>query len=326
MDDVLVKRQKVSETEKTVGMKTRIKSTLKSIAVNWQLYLIILLPLTYLIVFKYLPMYGLQIAFREYKIKAGFTGGEFVGLKYLIKFFTSFDFKRIFFNTIGLSLYQLVLSFPFPIILALALNYARSKRFKKTAQMLTYVPYFISVVVIVALTQQFLSPRTGIVNQMIVAFGGEPIFFLSKPEYFKSIYVVSTIWQITGYSAIIYLSALSAIPPSLHEAATVDGASKWQRIWHIDIKGITPTIVILLILNVGRIMNIGFEKVLLFQNPLIESSAEIISTYVYKVGLTSSLPNYSYATAIGLFSSVINLVLILTVNQIARKLGESSLW
>lgn len=319
MDEVVMEQKK-----KQLSLKAQM--LWKKIKVNWQLYLVVLLPITYLIIFKYLPMFGLQIAFRDYSYTKGFSGSPFVGLKHINRFLTSYDFKRIFMNTIGLSVYQLIITFPFPIILALALNYAKNKRFKKAAQMLTYIPYFISVVVIVALVQQFLSTRTGIINQAIVAFGGEPINFLSKPGYFKTIFVSSTVWQVTGYNAIIYLSALSAIPPSLHEAATVDGASKWQRMWHIDIKGIQPTIIILLILQVGRIMSIGFEKVLLFQNPLIESSAEIISTYVYKVGLSSSMPNYSYATAIGLFSSIINLILILSVNRIAKKLGESSLW
>lgn len=293
---------------------------------NWQLYVLIFLPFVYVIVFHYLPMYGLLIAFKNYNLAKGIWGSEWAGISHFTRFFGSYDFVLVLKNTLGLSLYNLGVGFPAPIILALSLNYLRNRRFKKLVQMVTYAPHFISVVVLVGIVVQLLSVHTGIVNQMIEAITGKQINFLGEPLYFKSIYVWSGIWQQIGWGSIIYLAALSAIDPHLHEAAVMDGASKLQRIWHIDIAGIMPTIVVLLILDVGQIMNVGFQKVLLLQNQLNLEASEVIDTYVYKVGIISGIPNYSYATAIGLFKSLIGLILIVSVNKIARKVSDTSLW
>ena len=292
----------------------------------WQLYVLFLLPLLYIIIFKYYPMYGAKIAFRVFRFTDGITSSPWVGIKHFERFFNSHDFLNLMKNTLGISIYSLVAGFPFPIILAIMLNYTRNAYFKKTVQMVTYAPYFISTVVMVSMVLQFLSPRVGIINVIREIMGLDRVNFMGVPEYFKSVYVWSGIWQGTGYGAIIYLAALSSIDPTLHEAAIVDGANKFQRIWYIDLPGIIPTAVILLILSTGQILNTGFEKILLMQNPMNTRTSEVIDTYVYKVGLASKTINYSYPTAVGLFKSVVNLFLIVVVNRIAKKKSYSSLW
>lgn len=314
------------ESSGTIALSGEKQGRWKLIKKNYQLYLIILLPVIYVLVFNYYPMYGAQIAFRDYVPTKGIWGSEWVGLDNFTRFFKRQDAWRIIGNTLSLSIYQLIAGFPIPIILALSLNSARDGMFKKTVQTVTYAPHFISVVVMVGIVMQFLAPRTGIINKIIEILGGTPTNFMGEPEYFRSIYVWSGVWQTTGWGSIIYLAALAGIDPSLHEAAIVDGASRFQRILHIDIPGIMPTAIILLIMNTGQIMNIGFEKVFLMQNPLNLRTSEIISTYVYKVGLASSAGDFSYSTAIGLFNSVINFVLIVAVNQIAKRVTETSLW
>lgn len=291
-----------------------------------QLYLLMLFPLAYIIIFRYVPMYGAQIAFRDFKPVSGIWRSDWIGFHYFIRFFDSYEFWEIMRNTISLSVYQLVASFPFPILLALSLNYVINNRFKKMVQMITYAPHFISVVVIVGIVVMILDPRIGLANEVIKLFGGDPVNFMGRANYFQSIYVWSGIWQNTGFACIIYLAALAGIDPTLHEAAVMDGASKMRRIWHIDLPGILPIIVILLILDVGRMLEIGFEKVLIMQNPTNLSTSEIIDTYVYKVGLASQAINFSYASAIGLFKNIINLILLIAVNRIARKMGQASLW
>ena len=293
---------------------------------NYQLYLIILLPIAYFIIFKYIPMYGAQIAFKNYMASQGIWGSSWIGLKNFVKFFNSYQFSRVMKNTVSLNFYQLVAGFPMPILLALSLNNTDAIRFKKITQMVTYAPHFISTVVMVGIIMQFLSPRFGVVNMIVKALGANPVSFMGEPKMFKSIYVWSGVWQHAGWGTIIYLAALASIDPTLHEAAIVDGASKLQRTIHIDVPGILPTAVIILILNTGRIMNVAFQKVFLMQNPLNLEASEVITTYVYKTGIAASLPNYSYAAAIGLFNSVVNLVLILAVNTLAKKFGETSLW
>lgn len=298
----------------------------KRIIENWQLYALILLPFLYVAVFHYVPMYGLQIAFKHYIIPKGITGSDWAGFVHFDRFFNSYDFVRIIRNTFELSFYNLAVGFPAPIVLALSLHYLMRRRFKKLLQLVSYAPHFISVVVLVGIVVQLLSVRTGILNHALAFFTGEQINVLGEPAYFKSIYVWSGVWQQMGWGSIIYLAALSSIDPQLHEAAVMDGASKVRRIWHIDLPGILPTVVVILILDIGRIMNIGFQKVLLLQNQLNLESSEIIDTYVYKVGILSGIPNYSYAAAIGLFKSVIGLVLIVAANRIARKVNDTSLW
>lgn len=291
---------------------------------NYQLYLFLLPTLIYFAVFSYIPMYGVTIAFKSFKPHLGIMGSPWVGFANFERFFNADSFWPLIRNTTALSLYQLVASFPAPIVLALLLNYARSGRFKKVVQTVTYAPHFISTVVIVGMLAVFLSPQTGVVNGAIKALGGDPVLFMADSGWFRSIYVWSGVWQSAGWGTIIYLAALAGIDPGLHEAAIVDGASKLRRIWHVDLPGIAPTIVILLILNMGNIMSVGFEKAFLMQNALNLSSSEIITTYVYKVGLLSS--QYSFSSAVGLFNSIINLVMLILVNRVARRLGQSSLW
>ncbi len=299
------------------------KNTIRTIKRHWQLYLILLLPLAYLIIFKYKPILGAQIAFRDYNFKDGIWDSPFVGLKHFKTFFVSPQFSRLMVNTLGLSIYGIVIGVFPPIILAVALNYVRIKWFGKTVQMVTYMPYFISSVLIVGIMMQLLS-LTGPVNSVIQSLNGEAVHFMGEPKLFKTLYVFSDVWQKTGYNAVIYISALAAVDQELHEAATVDGANIWHRIRYIDIPSILPTAVILLIMSCGHILTMGYEKVLLLQNDLNLAASDIISTYVYRVGLTSM--QYSYSTAIGIFQSVVSLVMLLAVNKISDKVSETSLF
>ena len=293
---------------------------------SWQLYLLLLLPLIWLAVFQYYPMYGAQIAFRDFLPGDNMWQAKWVGVDNFIRFFQSVMFSRLMINTLSLSLYSLVVSFPIPIIFALSLNQLRAGLFKQSVQMVSYAPYFISTVVLVGMLLQILDLRHGPVNLALTALGQTPIMFMGDASLFPSIYVWSGVWQYTGFSAVIYLAALATVDPALHEAAVVDGASRLQRIWHIDLPGIMPTAITLLILNMGQVINVGFEKVYLMQNPLNTQISEVISTYVYKVGLIGGITNYSYAAAIGLFNSVIGLVLLVAANQVMKKLTDSSLW
>lgn len=299
-------------------------SPLKKIRRHWQLYLIILLPLLYIIIFKYVPMYGVQIAFKNFRVSKGIFGSEWVGLEHFIIFFTSPSSLKIIMNTLVISIYGIAAGFPFAILLALALNETSSQLYKKSVQMITYAPYFISTVVLVALLLQVLDSRNGIISQILVVLGGKPQNLLGNPSLFKSIFVWSGVWQTTGYSAIIYLAALSSINVELYDASKIDGASKLQKVWHIDLPGIAPTIIILLIMNLGYAMSVGFEKVYLMQNPLNLETSEVISTFVYRVGLLQN--NYGFSTAVNLFNSVVNLILLSVVNLFAKKFGETSLW
>jgi ABC-type polysaccharide transport system permease subunit len=303
------------------GRRARL---LKRLRQSWRLYVLLAPSLLYLLVFKYVPMYGVQIAFRDYNVIEGFTGSTWVGLGHLERFVSSYNFWLILRNTLVLNLYQLAAGFPLPIVLALALNYVGRNWFKKTVQMVSYAPYFISTVVMVGIILQFLHPEIGLMNQILRQMGLEPIHFMGHPEYFMSIYVWSGVWQYVGFGSIIYLAALTSIDPTLHEAAIVDGATKLQRIWHIDVPALIPTITILLILAVGNIMNVGFEKVLLMQTSLNKTASQVIQTYVYEVGLVQA--QYSFSAAVGLFNSVINLILLLAFNWFARRFTETSLW
>ncbi len=288
------------------------------------LYLLLLPAVLYALIFLYAPMGGVLIAFKDYSPVKGIIGSPWVGLKYFMKFFNAYNFNQIFFNTLSLSVYNLIAQFPIPILFALLLNQMRQRRFRKVVQTVSYAPHFISMVVLVGMLNVFLSPSTGIVNILIKSLGGDAVYFLGKADLFRPVYVWSGVWQDTGRSAIIYIAALSSIEQELHEAAMVDGASKLQRTLYIDIPGIMPTAVIMLILNLGRIMSVGFEKAYLMQNTLNIASSEIISTYVYKVGLLNA--QFSLSTAIGLFNSVISCVLVISVNFIARRYSDTSLW
>lgn len=291
---------------------------------HWQLYLLVIPPVLYFIIFKYLPMANAVLAFKNYNVVKGIWGSPWVGTQYFEMFFRNPAFATLIKNTLYISFYQLIVGFPIPILLALALNEVKSARFKKTVQMVTYAPYFISTVVMVSIIMLFLSPRLGIVNTITGALGFEAVNYLGEPGMFRTIYVLSDVWQTMGYSAVIYLAALAGVDPSLYEAAKVDGANRFQKILNVDLPGILPAAVIILILSVGNIMALGFEKMYLLQNPLNLSTSEIISTYVYKIGLLNA--NYSFATAVGLFNSLINLVLLLVVNAIAKRASNTSLW
>lgn len=293
---------------------------------SWQLYLLLLLPLAWLAVFQYYPMYGAQIAFRDFLPGDNMFAAEWVGLENFERFFNSVMISRLLINTLTLSLYSLAVGFPIPIIFALSLNQLRAGTWKQSVQMVSYAPYFISTVVLVGMLLQFLDLRHGPVNMLLNALDQKPLHFMGDAKMFQSIYVWSGVWQYTGFNTVIYLAALSTVDPALHEAAVVDGANRLQRIWHIDMPGIMPTAITLLILNMGQVINVGFEKVFLMQNPLNTVVSEVISTYVYKVGLIGGITNYSYASAIGLFNSLVGLVLLVTANQLMKKLTDSSLW
>ena len=291
---------------------------------HWQLYLIMVPGLLYFLVFKYIPMANAVIAFKNYSVVLGIWGSPWAGFKHFELFFSNPVFWELLQNTLGLSLYALIVGFPIPIILAVCLNEVRDGLFKRSVQMVTYAPYFISTVVMVSMIMLLFSPRLGVANLGLQKLGFEPINFLGRPDIFPSIYVWSGVWQTTGYAAIIYLAALSGVDPTLYEAARVDGASRLQKIRNIDLPSIMPVAVIILILTVGSLLAIGFEKVYLLQNPLNLSSSEIIATYVYKIGLLNA--NFSFATAVGLFNSVINMALLLLVNWFARRITDNGLW
>lgn len=302
-----------------------INNLKKSIRKNWDLYLLFLPVLTFFIIFRFLPMYGLQIAFKDFSPFKGIAASSWVGFKHFERFFRSYYFTRLLKNTLGISVYYLVVGFPVPIIFALMLNEVKSKYFKKTLQMVTYAPHFLSTVVLVGMLTVFLSPRTGIVNLILQSvFKIGPISFMTEPAWFKTIYVFSGIWQNFGWQSIIYIAVLASVPVELYEAATMDGATKLQRIRYIMLPAILPTAIILLIMSTGRVMNIGFEKVFLMQNEVNMEASDIISTYVYTAGLLEG--QYSFSSAVGLFKSVINFILILSVNKISKKVTNTSLW
>lgn len=296
----------------------------KNIKKNWQLYLFMLPALLFFIIFHYGPMYGIQIAFKDYIPSLGIWGSPWVGFKHFEKFFNSYYFSDLLKNTLTISIYELVVGFPLPIILALLLNEAKNGPFKRLTQTITYAPHFISVVVIVGMLVSFLSPSTGLINHILEALGFQRHAFLEDPRWFKTVYVLSGVWQSMGWNSVIYMASLAGVDPQLHESAMIDGANRWQRIRDINIPALIPTIVILLILNMGSIMSMGYEKILLMQNPLNMASSNVIATFTYQQGLLDA--QYSYAAAVGLFNSVINAILLLTVNKIASKVSQVSLW
>ena len=273
--------------------------------------------------FNYLPMYGVQIAFRDFSPSQGIQGSPWVGLLNFQKFFNSFQSKNLIWNTVSLSLYSLIAGFPFPIILALMVNQIRVKRFKQVLQVVTYLPHFISLIVVVGMITDF-SMTSGLFNDIIVFFGGERSPLLQNPALYRTIYVLSDIWQQVGWGSIIYLSALSGVDAQLYDAASIDGAGRFQKLLHVTLPGIMPTIITMLILRIGNLMSIGYEKTILLYNPSTYDTADIISSYVYRVGLLEQ--GWSYSTAIGLFNSVINLILLVLANKLSKKLADTSLW
>ena len=323
MSTIQVDDYKVS-SQPAIIKTSQFKLARKSFRRHWQLYLLVLPSVAYFIIFKYIPISNAVIAFKDYNVVQGIWGSEWIGTKNFQAFFENPVFWTLLQNTFFLSVYAIVVGFPIPIILALCLNEIRNGVFKRTVQMVTYAPYFISTVVMVSMIILILSPRLGIVNQAIRALGGTSTDFMGNADNFRNIYVWSDVWQTAGYAAVIYLAALAGIDPTLYEAAKVDGATRFQKIVHVDLPGIMPTATIILVLAVGNVMAVGFEKVFLLQNPLNLSNSEIISTYVYKTGLLNA--DYGIATAVGLFNSVINLILLLLVNTFVKRTSGNGLW
>lgn len=300
------------------------KRTLKRIYGKLDLFLLLLIPLAWYVVFKYIPMYGLQIAFRRFNPSLGIAASPWAGMRYFNQFFDSYYFWEIIYNTISLSIYQLVIGFPIPIVLALLINEIQSKHLKKTIQNITYIPHFLSVVVVVSMLNLFSNVDYGIFNRFFGLFGAPAVDYMAKAQYFQTLFVSSTVWQSMGFNSIIYIAALTAIDSTLYEAATIDGCSRFQKILHISLPGLLPTILILFIMRMGSLMEIGFEKVLLMQNPINMSSSEIISTFIYKNGIQKG--QFSYSAAVGFFNSIINFGLLVISNSLVKKFTKTSLW
>lgn len=302
--------------------RVRLRHDLK---INWTLYLMVLPVIAFYILFAYYPMYGAQIAFKNFSPGKGIIDSAWATpfFKHFTRFITSVNFFRVVKNTFMISLLSILFSFPAPIILALLLNELTSQKFKRSVQTISYLPHFISMIVICGMVRDFVA-SDGIINDLVVLLGGEAKPMLQQPKMFRSIYIISDIWQNVGWGCIIYLAALSAIDPQLYEAAVIDGCGRFGRVIHITIPGIMPTIIILLILRMGRMMNVGFEKIILLYNPATYETADVISSFVYRTGLIEF--NWSYSAAIGLFNSVINFILIIVANSISRRFSETSLW
>jgi putative aldouronate transport system permease protein len=315
-----------SPLEADVKTSSKMNKTPFLKKLNKSKYLLLLLSpcMIYYLLFQYAPMFGLVISFKDYNLFKGLMESKWVGFKYYEMFIQSPDFFKLLRNTFLLGFYKFIFGFPAPIILALLLNELKNVVFKRFVQTVSYLPHFISNVVVASMIVVFLSPNNGVVNRIVTGLGFEPINFLVEPGLFRSIYVTSEIWQQIGWEAIIYLAALTAIDPQLYEAAEIDGANRWRKLFHVTLPGIAPAIFILGILNIGRVLEIGFEKVFLLYNPVTYETADIISTYVYRVGLIQG--NYSYATAIGLFLGVISFIFLYSANYFARKSGQTSLW
>jgi len=310
-----------------MGRPVRKQQNKGKILARWQLYLMLLIPVAFVFVFSYLPMGGLVIAFKKFNYRDGIWGSPWVGIDQFKKFLGASKFWSVTKNTLILSLYSLSVRFPIPILFALLLNAMPGKKYKKLIQTTTYIPHFISTVVMVGLLFQVLDFRTGIYGNLYKLFTNETApNLMENGKNFRHMFVWSGVWQTTGYSAVIYIAALAGIDPSLHEAATIDGASRWQRIRYVDFPGILPTASIMLILAVGNLMGIGMEKALLMQNSLNLGFSEIISTYVYKIGLSSGITDFSYSAAIGMFNSVINFILLVIADKGSKKLGGSGLF
>ena len=300
------------------------RKTLAPYKRNWDLYLLLIPAIALYIIFNYAPMYGVQIAFRNYTPKLGITGSKWVGLKHFERFFRSYFAGRLITNTLGIGVYSLLAGFPIPIILAIMMNELKSLQYKKFIQTVTYIPHFLSTVELVSLINAFMNPKTGLVNVMLMRLGYQSIYFMAEPAYFKSLYVWSGIWQNMGWDSIIYVAALAGIDPTFYEAGRVDGASRWQMLLHITLPSILPTATIMLILRCGHIMGVGFEKVFLMQNDLNMAASDVISTYVYRSGLLNA--EYSFSAAVGLFNSLVNCVLLVVVNWITGRLGGTQIF
>ena len=313
----------ISKKSKPMAKKPfgqRLKLDLKN---HWQMYLIALPVVAYFIIFNYAPMFGIAMAFEKYQIKKGILGSQLVGLVNFKRFFTSPFFWRLLKNTLLISFYGLLFSFPLPIIFALCLNEVRNRKFKKIVQTISYLPYFISVVVVVSILFDF-SKANGLITNIASFFGWEGGAVISSSKWFRSLYIGSNLWQHMGYNSIIFISALAAIDPTLYEAARIDGANRWKQTLHVTLPGIAPTIIVLLILRLGQIMSVGYEKIILMYGPSTYETADVIASYVYRVGILDA--DYSYSTAVNLFNSLVNMIVLFSANFISRKVNETSIW
>lgn len=305
-------------------MKKNWKQKWKEIRKCTGLYIMLAIPFLWYIIFKYVPMYGLQIAFKRFNPTLGITKSPWVGLTYFKQFFESYYFENILWNTISLSLFTMLVGFPMPIILALLINEIKNRKFQKLVQNITYMPNFLSVVVIVSMLTLFSNRDYGLFNKIGALFGAAPVDLMSKPAWFQPLYVFSNVWQYMGFNAIIYIAALASVDQELYEAASIDGASRMQKIIHISLPCIMGTIIIMFIMRIGSLMSVGFEKVYLMQNSVTLSASEVISTFIYKNGIQKG--QFSYSTAVGLFNSVINFTLLMVANFVSRKTAKTSLW
>ena len=309
---------------KQPGGNNKKQSCLHQVRKNWDLYLLLLPGVLWFLAFAYKPMAGLAIAFYDYNIFKGISGSTFVGLDNFITFLTGRDFLRVLKNTLMISFWQLVVCFPIPIILAIAVTEMKNKFVSKMTQMTTLLPHFVSVVVVCGIVVNFLSPSTGIVNMLLEKLGMEPVYFMVQPQYFRGIYTIMTLWQNAGFNALVFIAAIMGIDPQLYEAATVDGAGKWQKIKNITVPAILPTIVTMLVLNIGKMVKVGYEAILLLYQPSTFAKADIIATYSYRLGFENG--NYGLATAVGMFEAVVALILVTMANRLSRKLSDTALW
>ena len=309
-------------------MSRQGRSTVQKVADHlvreWQLYVMLLPTLIWLIVFLYKPMYGLQIAFKDYSIFKGVANSPWIGFEHFETLFSSEQFTRALRNTIAISFYSLLIGFPVPILLALMFNEILQKKFKSTAQTIVYLPHFISSVIIAGIVITAFSPSAGIVNTIIGWFGLDPVYFLTKPEWFRPIFIGTTIWQEAGFQSIVYLAAIAGVSPTLYESAVVDGASRWQMMWKITIPSILPTILIMLIIRIGNLLEVSFEMIILLYQPATYETADVVNTFIYRQGLEGG--RYDFAAAAGLFNAVVAFVLVMGANSISKRYSRTSLW
>lgn len=308
----------------SIRKKRSMNNIVKWLRRDWDLIVMILPGVLWFLVFAYKPMLGLRTAFYDYNVFKGFEGSTFVGLDNFIQFLNGADFIRTVTNTLMIAFWQIVVCFPLPIVLAIAITEMKNKYIRKLTQTATFLPYFISVVVVCGITINFLSPSTGVINFILVKLGFEPIYFMVKPEYFRGIYTVMTLWKTAGFNSIVYIAAIMGIDQQLYEAARVDGAKKWKQIKHITIPSILPMVVTMLVLNIGKMVKVGFEAILLLYNPTTYSTADVIATYVYRTGIGNG--NYGLATAAGLFEAMVAFILVIMANKVSKKISETSLW
>ncbi|MEF9969259.1 MAG: ABC transporter permease subunit [Ruthenibacterium sp.] len=306
---------------KLAGGKRSVSNTIRR---DWDLYLLLIPGVIWFLMFCYKPMLGLRTAFYDYNVFQGFAGSEFVGFKNFIEYMSGPDFIRTIKNTVMIAVWQILICFPFPIILAIAVTEMKNKFISKLTQTATFIPYFISVVVVCGMVVNFLSPSTGIINLLLQKLGFDPVYFMVQPQYFRGIYTAMTLWQTAGFNAIVYIAALMGIDPQLYEAATVDGAGKLKKILHVTLPGIMPTVVTMFVLNIGKMVKVGYESILLLYKPSTFETADVISTYAFRMGIEQG--NYGLATAAGLFEALIALIMVVAANKVSRKLTETALW